>query len=123
MSGPLFDRMHGAAARGCASAAAPRAYLLVHAVRVDHPARSSAFRVRPRPPVLLHVDGDRALPLLALDEAGTPLARFRHLATLAWFLRDDLPIIGTIGAEEPPTLPHPIAAAARREALAQGGLL
>lgn len=117
MPGPLFDRGGGtgAAARRCASAAAPGHDLLIHAVRVDHADRSSAFPVKPRRPVLLHVDGDVALPLLALDAGGRPLARFRYLGDLAWFLHD--------GSTAAPTLPYPIVVAHRRDLVEQRALL
>jgi len=93
----------------------------VRLVAVDHPDRSSSFPVRPLPPVFLRVDHTHELPLIAMDELGKEVARFKHLADLAHYLKRD---------EQPPTLPFPIVRDARREdgdqltlaGFAEGGL-
>jgi hypothetical protein len=105
----------GAAARRCASAAAPVHHLIATAVRVDHPDRSAPFRTRAIAPVLLRCDGHPDLPLLALDAIGKPQARFAHLADLAWFLRG--------GINLAPTLPRAFVALARGDAIEQLELL
>jgi hypothetical protein len=77
---------------------------------VDHPDRSSAFPTPPRAPAFLSVEAGDALPLVAYDELGQPLARFAHPAALAWFLA----VSGT--GSGAPTLPFTIARQARRAA-------
>ena len=76
----------------------------VRLVSVDHPDRSSSFPTRPIAPVFLRVDHAHELPLIAMDELGREVARFRHLADLAHYLRPD---------GEPATLPFPIVRDAR----------
>lgn len=92
-----------------------------HLVSVDHPERSSSFDTIPVAPVYLRVDPvaepgreREHLPLIALDGGATPVARFRHLADLAHWLRRD---------GDTTTLPLPIAAAARRLGVGQRDLL
>ena len=88
-----------------------------HLVSVDHSERSSRFDTIPVAPVYLRVDtaciaGQERdhLPLVALDGVATEVARFRHLADLAHWLRR---------GEAPATLPLPLAQAARRRQAAQ----
>lgn len=74
---------------------------------VDHPDRSSSFPTKPLRPSFLSVDPAHALPLVAHDELGKEVARFRHLADLAHFLNVDAATL--------PTLPWPVVREARRE--------
>lgn len=90
-------------------------------VSVDHPERSSRFDTIPLAPVYLRVDvppesaPDREhLPLVALDGVASPVARFRHLADLAHWLRR---------GEATATLPLSIAQTARRLGAGQRDLL
>lgn len=90
-----------------ARAATPRSRLLERLIAVDHPDRSSSFPTRPIAPAFLRVDHAQDLPLIALDELGREVARFRHLADLAHFLNAD--------SARAPTLPFTIVHEARKE--------
>jgi len=79
---------------------------LLRLVSVDHPDRSSTFPTIPVRPVYLRVDLTHELPLIATDALGKEVARFKHLADMAHYLKSP---------GEPATLPFPIVREARRE--------